>query len=97
MSDVGSYLGRVLHHKRLSNSTGAIAGLAGGVSVMVGAVAAHYAPRGLARFKVALHLAHQPLIVKFAPLVAGIAVTLATAAGLVRFYSWCKEREDQSR
>jgi hypothetical protein len=35
------------------------------------------------------------LIVKFAPIVAGIAITLATAAGLVKFYLWCVEKEKE--
>jgi hypothetical protein len=94
MNDLGTYLVKSLHHKRLSNSTGALAGFATAISVLVGLVAAHFAPKGVYRVKVALHLAKIPLIVKLAPVLTGLAVAVATAAGLIRFYSWLKERED---
>ncbi len=84
-----------LHHKNLSSSTGAIASLASGVSVLFGLVAAHYTPRGFGRLSVALHLHKQPLIVRLAPVIAGIAVAIVTAASLLRFYSWWKERSDE--
>ncbi|HEY6482675.1 MAG TPA: hypothetical protein VIY54_04035 [Steroidobacteraceae bacterium] len=93
MNDLAKYFGRTLHHKRLSDSTGAIAGLASGVSVLCGLIAAHYAPRGVHRLAVFVHLGKQPLLVKLAPLVAGVAVAFAMAAGLIHFYSWCKDRE----
>ncbi|HEY4771559.1 MAG TPA: hypothetical protein VIH50_00875 [Steroidobacteraceae bacterium] len=85
---------RTLEHKRLSNSTAAIAGLASAVSVLVGVIAAHFAPHGWLRIASALHLHRQPMIVKLAPIATGIAVTIATAAGLIKFYSWCVEREE---
>ena len=83
-----------LEHKRLSNSTAAIAGLVSAVSVLVGVIAAHFAPHGWLRIASAMHLHRQPMIVKLAPLVTGVAVTIATAAGLIKFYSWCIEREE---
>ena len=85
---------RTLEHKRLSNSTAAIAGLASAVSVLVGVIAAHFAPHGWLRIASALHLHRQPMIVKLAQIATGIAVTIATAAGLIKFYSWCIEREE---
>jgi hypothetical protein len=87
---------KALEHKRLSNSTAAVAGLATAVSVLVGAIAAHFAPHGWLRIASALHLHRQPMIVRMAPLVAGVAAGLATAASLVKFYSWCIEREESS-
>jgi uncharacterized membrane protein (DUF441 family) len=95
MQDLGKYLVKTLHHKRLGNSTSAIAGLASGLSVLCGLIAAHFAPRGISRLTMALHIAKKPLILKLAPLLAGVAVAFATAAGIVRFYSWCKEREEE--
>jgi hypothetical protein len=89
-----SELLKALEHKKLSNSTAAVAGLATAVSVLVGAVAAHYAPHGWLRIASALHLHRQPMIVKIAPIVAGIAAGLGTAASLIKFYSWCLEREE---
>jgi hypothetical protein len=86
---------RRLDHKRLSESTGAIASLASGVSVLFGLIAAHYAPHGLGRFAVALHLHRQPLLVRMVPLIAGVAVALVTAASLIRFYSWWRERRSE--
>jgi Zn-dependent protease with chaperone function len=86
-------LSKTLHHKRLANSTGAIAGFVSALSVLIGVLAARAAPKGLARLSVALHIAKKPLIVKLAPLIAAAAVVFAVAAGLIRFYSWCVERE----
>lgn len=96
MNDLGKYLVKTLHHKRLGDSTGAIAGLASGVSVLAGLVAAHFAPRGLSRVAVALHLAKKPLIFKLAPFIAGLAVAFATASGILRFYTWYTAREDEA-
>jgi uncharacterized membrane protein (DUF441 family) len=83
-----------LDHRRLSNSTGAIAGFVSAVSVLLGVVAAHLAPKGWHKLAMSMHLVKKPLIVKMLPVVGGIAVALATAAGLLRFISWCLERED---
>jgi hypothetical protein len=95
MNDLGRYLVKTLHHKRLGDSTGAIAGLASGLSVLAGAVAAHVAPRGISKVAMTLHLAKKPLILKFAPVIAGLAVAFATASGLLRFYTWYMTREDE--
>jgi hypothetical protein len=84
-----------LQPKRLTNSTAALAGLASAVSVFVGVLAARAAPHGWLRIASALHLHRQPLIIKLAPLVAGVAITIATAAGLFKFYSWCLERDPE--
>lgn len=91
------HIAGTLHHKRLSNSTGAIAGFASAVSVVVGLFAALAAPHGWSRLGVALHVHQQPLIVRLAPYIAAIAVAIATVAGLLRFYSWCKERAQEQR
>ena len=95
MSDLGRYLVKTLHHKRLGDSTGAIAGLASGLSVVAGLVAAHFAPRGLSRFAMTLHLAKKPLLFKLAPFIAGLAVAFATASGIIRFYTWYTTHEDE--
>jgi hypothetical protein len=63
--------------------------------VLFGLLAAHYAPRGLGRFAVALHLHRQPLLVRMAPLIAGVAVALVTTASLIRFYSWWRQRRGE--
>jgi len=96
MHDLAKYLVRTLHHRRLSNATGALAGLASALSVLSGMIAAHYAPRGLHRLTAALHITHPSLIVRLAPLLAGVAAALATAAGILRFYSWWKEHEAEA-
>ena len=92
MQDLKKRLSRELHHKRLGESTGAIAGLAGAFSVIVGYLAARATPAGLSGFAMALHLTRKPLLLRLAPIIAGVAVAVATAAGLFRFYTWCVER-----
>jgi hypothetical protein len=82
---------RTLHHKTLARSIGAIAGLTGALSVLVGTLAARMTPHGWSSVKVALHLSHKPLILKLAPFIAGFAVAAAAAAGLLSFYSWYRE------
>lgn len=67
------------------------------MSIIVGAVAAYFAPRGWRRLAFALHLAKKPLILKLAPYIAGAAAAAATAAALIRFVSWCLESEDEPR
>jgi hypothetical protein len=94
MKNLRNYIAKPLQPKRLSNSTAALAGLASALSVFVGIMAARVAPHGWFRIASALHLHKQPMIVKLAPIVAGIAVTLATAAGLIKFYLWCVQREE---
>lgn len=86
-------LARRLHPKHLGNTMGAIAGLASALSVGLGFLAARAAPRGFARLTVALHLAKEPLIVKLAAGVAGIAVATAAIAGVLKFYTWWTEYE----
>ena len=86
-----------LHHKHVSDFTGAIAGLASAIAVLFGLVAARFAPHGFGRFEVALHLHRQPLLVRLSPLVAALAALIAAAAGLVRFYSWCREHRELAR
>jgi|SRR5476651_2197655 hypothetical protein len=95
MKNLRQYLVKPLQPKRLGNSTAAMAGLAGAISVFVGLLAARAAPHGWFRISTALHLSKKPLIIKFAPIIAGIAITLATAAGLVKFYLWCRERDEE--
>ena len=95
MKDLRAYLAKPLQPKRLSNSTAAMAGLASAISVFVGVLAARAAPHGWHRISTALHLAKQPLLIKLAPVVAGVAITIATAAGLMKFYTWCMEKEEE--
>jgi len=83
-----------LPHKKLGRSVGALAGLASAVSVFVGMLAARAAPKGFAKLSVALHFAKTPWIVKIAPVCAGLAVAIATAAGLLSFYAWLVERDE---
>jgi fumarate reductase subunit C len=85
---------KAFYYKRLGRSTGALAGLASAISVFVGLLAARAAPHGFARISVALHFSKTPLIVKLAPVCAGIAVAIATAAGLLSFVVWIVEREE---
>jgi hypothetical protein len=82
-----------LHPKRLAKMTGAIAGLACALSVVVGAVAARVAPHGLRGIAVSLHLVHQPLIVKFAAGIASLAVVAAALSGSLHFYLWWQEHD----
>ena len=80
-----------LHPKRLDPSIGAIAGFASAVSVIVGLLAQNAMGHGWHRAFIALHLAKKPMMVRLAPVIAGVAVGIATAAALVRFYNWCRE------
>ncbi len=82
-----------LHHTRLAKTTGAIAGLTCGLSVLAGVIAARAAPHGLRGLAVSLHLARQPLIVKIAAGFTTIAVVSAALSGLLHFYSWWREHE----
>ena len=80
-----------LHPKRLDPSIGPIAGLASAVSVIVGFIAQKAMGHGWHKASIALHLAKKPLIVRLAPAIAAVAVGIATAAALLRFYNWCRE------
>jgi len=82
---------RRLHPKRLDPTIGAIAGLAGAVSVIVGFLAESAMGHGWHRAFIVLHLAKRPMIASVAPILAGLAVGIATAAALVRFYNWYRE------
>jgi hypothetical protein len=86
-----------LHPKRLDPSIGAIAGLASAVSVIVGFVAQNAIGHGWRRAFIALHLAKKPLIVRLAPALAAVAVGIATAAALLRFYNWFREARVTAR
>jgi hypothetical protein len=44
----------------------------------------------------ALHITHKPFLLRLAPLITGVAVALATAAGLLGFYLWATERADEA-
>jgi hypothetical protein len=83
------------HHKNLARSIGAIASLAGAVSVLVGVMAQRFAPHGWGRLTMALHLTRKPLLMQLAPYIAGFAVAAATAAGVLSFYSWYRDGRDQ--
>jgi hypothetical protein len=82
-----------LHPKRLSKMTAALAALSGALSVLVGALAAHFAPHGLRGIAVSLHLARQPLLVKLAAGITSLAVVMAVVSGLLHFYIWWQEHE----
>jgi hypothetical protein len=73
--------------------TAALAALSGALSVLVGALAAHFAPHGLRGIAVSLHLARQPLLVKVAAGITSLAVVMAAVSGLLHFYSWWQEHE----
>jgi hypothetical protein len=82
-----------LQPKRLSKMTAALAALSGALSVLVGALAAHFAPHGLRGIAVSLHLARQPLLVKVAAGITSIAVIMAVTSGLLHFYIWWQEHD----
>lgn len=86
-----------LHHKHVSDFSGAIAGLASAIALLFGLIAARFAPHGFGRIAVAVHLHRLPLIVRLAPAVAAVAAVIAAAAGLIRFYSWCREHREAAR
>jgi hypothetical protein len=85
-----------LHHKSVARCVAAVAGLASAISILVGFVAARAAPHGWYRLSVALHLKQAPLIVKVAPIIAGVAFLIGAAAGIVSFYSWCRDSRDSA-
>jgi len=89
-------ISKILRNPRIHRSTGAIAGLASAVSVMVGLLAGYATPRGWGRLSMALHITKKPLIMKLAPMVTGVAVAIATAAGLLGFYLWLVEKPGDS-
>jgi hypothetical protein len=80
-----------IHHRTLSGATGAVAAAASILSSLVGVLAMFTAPHGFRRFAIALHLAHEPMLVRVAPFVAAFAVMAAASAGLLRLYSWRRD------
>lgn len=84
-----------LHPKRLTRTLGAVAGLFSALSAVTGLIAARSGPHGFAKLKVALHLAKEPFIVKLATGLAAIAVAAATGYGVLNFYLWWRERDDE--
>jgi hypothetical protein len=82
-----------LHPRRLSKMTAALAALTGALSVLIGTVAAHFAPHGLRGIAVSLHLARQPLIVKVAAGITTAALVMAAVSGLLHFYIWWQEHD----
>jgi hypothetical protein len=87
---------KTLHNKKVHRSAGAIAGFASAMSVLVGLFAAYSTPKGWGRVSMALHLTKKPFILTLAPLITGVAVAIATAAGLLGFYLWLVERPEDS-
>jgi hypothetical protein len=87
---------KALHSKKMHRSAGAIAGLASALSVMVGLLAAYATPHGLGRVEMALHMTKKPFIVRLAPIITGVSVGIAAAAGLLGFYLWLIEQRQDS-
>jgi hypothetical protein len=85
-----------LQGKRLHRSAGAVAGFASALSVLIGTLAGYATPKGWGRVSMALHLTHKPFLLRLAPVITGVAVALATAAGLLGFYLWMTERPEDS-
>jgi ABC-type spermidine/putrescine transport system permease subunit II len=85
-----------LQGKRLHRSAGAVAGFASALSVLIGTLAGYATPRGFGRVTMALHLTHKPFLLRLAPVITGVAVALATAAGLLGFYLWITERPEEA-
>ena len=85
---------RALKSKRVHRSAGALAGLASALSVLVGMLAAYATPKGWGRVSMALHMTRKPFLLTLAPLITGVAVAIATAAGLLGFYLWLTDGDD---
>jgi hypothetical protein len=83
-----------LDKKKVHRSLGAIAGFTSAVSVIVGTLAARATPRGWGRLSMALHMSKKPLILKLAPILTGLSVTVVTAVGIMGFYIWLMDRDD---
>ncbi|MGC1458129.1 MAG: hypothetical protein WA825_07610 [Steroidobacteraceae bacterium] len=79
--------------KRIAKTTAAIAGLTCSLSVLAGVIAARVGPHGLRGIAVSMHLARQPLIVKVAAGITSVAVVTAVVSGLLHFYTWWREHE----
>jgi hypothetical protein len=87
---------KTLNNKKVHRSAGAIAGFASAMSVLVGMLAAYSTPKGWGRVSMALHMTKKPFILRLAPVITGVAVAIATAAGLLGFYLWLVERPEES-
>ncbi|MGO8854758.1 MAG: hypothetical protein ACLQO1_03475 [Steroidobacteraceae bacterium] len=94
MANLHTSVVKTLQSKKVHRSAGAIAGFASAVSVLVGMLAAYATPKGWGRVTMALHITQKPFIMKLAPMITGVAVAIATAAGLLGFYLWIVERSD---
>ena len=81
---------------RIHRSAGAIAGFASAVSVLVGVLAGYATPKGWGRVAMALHITKKPFIVKLLPVITGVSVAIATAAGLLGFYLWMSSADKPS-
>jgi hypothetical protein len=95
MANLHTTVVKTLHSKRVHRSAAAIAGFASAMSVLVGTLAAYATPKGWGRVSMALHMTKKPFILKLAPVITGVAVALATAAGLLGFYLWVMDRPDE--
>jgi hypothetical protein len=96
MMDLRNSVSKTLKNKKVHRSFGAIAGFASALSVIVGTLAAWATPKGWGRVTMALHMTRKPLIVKLAPLLTGASVAIATAVGLLGFYLWVTDRQNDA-
>jgi hypothetical protein len=96
MTDLRAAVAKTLNNKKVHKSAGAIAGFASALSVIVGTLAAYATPKGWGRVTMALHMTKKPFIVKLAPLLTGVSVAIATAAGLLGFYLWVIDRDSDA-
>ncbi len=96
MPNLARHVAKTLHSKKLHRSAGAIAGLAGALSVVIGTLAGYATPKGWGRVTMALHMTKKPFVVKLAPIVTGVSVTIAAVAGLLGFFVWWMEGKDEA-
>jgi hypothetical protein len=96
MMDLRNTVSKTLKNKRVHRSFGAVAGFASALSVIVGTLAAYATPKGWGRVSMALHMTKKPFIVKLAPLLTGASVAIATAAGLLGFYLWITDHQNDA-
>jgi hypothetical protein len=95
MQKIRKKLKKELEHKRLHRSVSALAGLTGAASAATGVAAAYVTPSGLSGFFVDIGLESEPWIVEAAPIIAGVAVAIGTAAGILGFIGWLRERFEE--
>jgi hypothetical protein len=96
MIELRNSVAKTLKNNKVHRSFGAIAGFASALSVIVGTLAAYATPKGWGRVTMALHMTKKPFIVKLAPLLTGASLAIATAAGLLGFYLWMTDRQDDA-